>query len=391
MRLAVWWLTLASACYSPSPAIGVPCGDQDACPTGLVCAPTSGTCEHAGFDGGRQDADEVDAPDDAARDATFDAQAGCYGVGLISICPVAPITEALVLTTQTLHTGTSPLCLDYTGTSPGAFCVIAGTTVSSAVGTLVSTVGPRPLVIVSTSTMTIDGMIDVASHRSGGVIGAGANDAGCPASPASTGSSGGAGGSFGSAGGTGGSSQGTGAPAAAASIPTTVRGGCRGSTGAGLSPGGGGNGGGAIALIATQLEISGTVNASGSGGEGGSDLLDDSGGGGGGSGGMILLDAATITITASGRVFANGGGGGEGSGGNSGIPGADPMSPMIAAPGGSGAQLATGNGGPGSVGSGAGQSGISANRSGGGGGGGAGVIRVFPAQVLVGQVSPPAS
>jgi hypothetical protein len=124
-----------------------------------------------------------------------------------------------------------------------------------------------------------------------------------------------------------------------------------------------------------MMTISGTINASGSGGQCGN--IQHAGAPGGGSGGMIVLDSALINVPGSGKLFANGGGGGEGnSTGGQGRDGNDPVSPTAAATGGAGGS----NGGDGGVGSLGGDGSAppdnAANQDGGGGGGGgAGVIK----------------
>lgn len=77
-----------------------------------------------------------------------------------------------------------------------------------------------------------------------------------------------------------------------------------------------GGGGGALALVACRghVDIAGTLNAGGGGGEPGSAVEEGPivAGHGGGAGGLIALQGIEISVT--GRMFANGGGGGAGSG-----------------------------------------------------------------------------
>jgi hypothetical protein len=83
-----------------------------------------------------------------------------------------------------------------------------------------------------------------------------------------TNTSGGAGGSFGGTGGTGApAGGGTGGQPAAATTPTTLRGGCAGQNGAGGGGGARGRGGGAVYLIASSsITVTNAINASGSAG-----------------------------------------------------------------------------------------------------------------------------
>ena len=346
-----------------------------------------GGCGRAHFDvvrgdGGVDDAAIADGAD--AIDAMFAPDARlCFGAGLYSLCPAQPVTTSIVFgVSQTLDTDTSTLCGAYSG-APAGLCVIAAENLTVVATIEVMATGSRPLVLLATNTLAIEGAVDAASRR-GGLAGPGADPNTCGMTQAPTNKDGGPGGSFGGRGGAGGGAV----PAAlvVASPVTELRGGCRGREGAGGMQGVGGRGGGAVYLMAGQtLAITGVVNASGAGGTG---AIDTAGGGGGGSGGMIVLDAPSIVV--SGVVFANGGGGGEGAGNsNAGLPGDDPSTPLMRADGGSGGAGA-GDGGDGSAGNALDglSGGLSGSSEGGGGGGGAGVIRVFPAQSLGGTISP---
>jgi hypothetical protein len=395
-------VSLCVACYAPRPQPGAPCIDGN-CPAGLVCAAATQTCELE--DTGVRDAasdepaliDAVDAPPDIGTDGL-----ACYGAGVVSICPLSPPAAPLDVASSTiLDTDTSPLCIAYAGTSPGAFCVIAGTSVSVAAGATFNARGMRPLVVLSTGSIVVDGTVDVASRRAQ-PPGAGANPVVCAPGTAATGNAGGPGGSFGGSGGAGGAggvNDGAATPAGPTTAATMLRGGCRGGAGGGATAGMAGNGGGAMYLIGTTITINGTLNASGAGGE---PAMGPAGGSGGGSGGMIGLDAPTVLTGAMARVFANGGGGGEGGTDNKdGDQGDDPAMPTSTPNGGSGGANNGGNGGAGSraaiVGGSNGSNGGNCSAGpnedvdggGGGGGGGAGVIRVFPAQTLGGSVAPP--
>ena len=339
------------------------------------------TCEKAAIDSGI---------DTVPVDATPD---GCHGTGPVVVCPDAPITGQTQITISaptTLDTGTSTMCQPYhlaDGSADTRYCVVGAKSVIVTSGGRWAITGSRPLVVIATNTMTIDGTIDVASHR-GGLAGAGSNAPECVAGTAPMVTEGGPGGSFGGAGGAGGGTD-AGAPVPAApptGALTSLRGGCGGRPGSGANAGGPGRGGGALAVLAENLVLSGTINVSGASGFG-AGL--SSGGGGGGSGGMILLDAPSIVVGTAGQIFANGGGGGEGGGGsNGGNDGTDSTAPLTIGQGGGGNAGAGGNGGNGAAGTSAAGSGQNGSDSGGGGGGGAGVIRVIPTQTLGGAVSP---
>lgn len=386
---------MLAACFAPQPQPGAPCADGQ-CPSGLVCVAATETCERSAVDAPPVTTDASRSPVDASDPPDPpDAPPGlaCFGAGLVSICPSSPANTPVVLGTMQIDTDTSPLCVSYSGTSPGAFCVIAGSSVS--VPEAITAVGSRPLVLLATGSMTIDGTIDAASHR-GQPAGAGGNAMTCVAEAAATGLQGGPGGSSGTRGGTGGRSTGGGpGPAAsAANTVTTLQGGCAGGDGAGTQPGIRGSGGGAVYLIAgTAITINGTINASGAGGGPATEIA---GGGGGGAGGLIGLDAPSVVVGAAAQLFANGGGGGEGGTQNKdGNAGEDPPTPTAVANGGANASPKGGDGGDGAAGmldARSGQSGGACDKGpvgGGGGGGGAGVILVFPAQALGGSVSPP--
>lgn len=344
------------------------------------------TCEKEGADAAIPPIDALDI--DAIPN-------GCYGGGLFVVCPDQPITgqkNLTISTVQTLDTSTSTLCEPYhllTGPD-SSFCVIAQKSISIGILGRWNVTGAKPLVLIGAMSIGINGAIDVGSHRNG-TSGPGADPAACAAGGTPTLDAGGPGGSFGTTGGAGGPSDGQlPVPAAPATAkPANLRGGCPGTTGSGGNAGALGHGGGAIYLIADSIMLSGGINASGASGTG-AGL--SAGGGGGGSGGMIVLDAATINVTAGARIFANGGGGGEGGGGsNGGNDGVDSAGPAITGNGGGGNAGAGGDGGDGAFGTTAAQAGGNGADSGGGGGGGAGVIRVFPSQMLGGSISPPAT
>jgi hypothetical protein len=312
-----------------------------------------------------------------------DAQA-CFGT-IVKVCftilPVTPLT--LPMDNIMIDTSSLTMC-DQNSKQKDDYCVLAGTSVTLAANQSIRGFGTKPLVVVSTSTMDVQGTIDVSSNKSAppAGLGANANSSMCTDGTAAQGVAGAFGGSFGGKGGNGdtiGTDTGGIAATPLTALPMTLRGGCAGGTG-GASGGAGGPGGGAVALVAgTSINVAGKVNASGSGGHGGGETK--CGGGGGGSGGMIVLDAPTVTGT--GMVFANGGGGGQGGtlgGGHGGDDGHESMAPTDPPAGGK--NLTGGReGGPGGDGSfGTAPNGAAApdqaggNGGGGGGGGGAGFV-----------------
>jgi hypothetical protein len=352
----------------------------------------------------------------------------CVGKGLLgSLCLTRTPTSSVTLAGSTINTASTAAgnCTElHPQTGGPSLCIVAGTTVNIASGTTVRGIGPNPLVLFATQSIIIAGSLDVSTHSNetiGGTpaLGAGARSAvdcaaiGTDGQPGKLlnnndlGGGGAGGGSFGTAGGAGGTGGngniGHGNPVAGGAAGVVV-GGCPGGHGGDGSGGGGGglggNGGGAVYLLAGEsILISGTINASGSGGGAGIDgIFSSGGGGGGGAGGLIGLDAPRVLNN--GTLFANGGGGGGGGGSqsiNHGVAGGDPIVVQTAAKGGTGGGGGGGDGGDGSTGPVTGVVGKNSQNNskcaGGGGGGGAGVIRVFgvSASTIGGTVSPPAS
>jgi hypothetical protein len=309
----------------------------------------------------------------------------CYG-SMPTICVAAPSAPLEVTGVTTIDTDSVSCEPTLMGTGDG-LCVVAATSISIAATGVVRGTGARPLVLLSAGTITITGVLDVASRRLD-PAGAGRNFAGCMEGTAPAASGGGQGGSYRGAGGNGGTGvTGSGGIAAPADVFTVLRGGCAGARGGGSSGGAGGAGGGAVGLIATSITIDGLINASGAGGGGGVTAM--SGGGGGGSGGTIILDAASVAIGATGQVLAQGGGGGEGSGlTTTGAPGGESVVAGTPSVGGSGLSTSGGDGGAGAT-SGGGSGGASGTNGGGGGGGGTGATRTTATTIEgTGVISP---
>jgi hypothetical protein len=412
MRLRLCALLALSACYAPKVVGGAPCDpDGDSCPSGQRCEPVGS--EHFCTGGASGDAGSDDGePTDGART--------CLGARLLgSVClaqpPTAPLAFGAAATINTALTMPGH-CAEIRPQAGGpSLCLVTATTIDVPPNAVVRAIGPYPLVLLATGRITITGTLDVASHRldtldGKPVSGAGARTAlecnalgidGTNAANPNNGGGGAAGGSFAGTGGVGGNGRGgtaRGNPRPASTSSVLV-GGCPGGHGGGgaggFGGGVGGNGGGAIYLIAGDaITIVGKLNASGTGGDPGSDGGNSSGGGGGGgAGGMIGLEAARVEIA--GQVLANGGGGGGG-GGNMfdrpGSPGGDPMAPQTAATGGAGGDGGGGNGGAGSTAplvGGGGNAGNNTACGGGGGGGAGGIVHIYGTVTQAGMVSPP--
>ena len=323
--------------------------------------------------------------------AMGDAGLGCYGTGLVVVCPLAPPPPSYTITVPTpLDTNVGGNCTTVNGTNVTGTCVIIAESIE--ISSSVRGIGPRPIVFVATKELTITGAIDVASHRDS--QGAGVSTSVCANGAGPSGLGGGAGGSLSGQGGIGGNNNG-GSAGPALTTPTSLRGGCRGQGGGGpfgIGGDGGHGGGGFYAIAGMSMSIMGKINASGEGGRGAtlSVVAGGGGGGGGGSGGMIVLDAPTVVV--GGEMFANGGGGGGGSSGvENGGSGDDPASAQEMPDGGVNAAGA-GRGGRGSLGAmldgGAGSDRDVITTGGGGGGGGAGYIKIYGTPTVTGQVSP---
>jgi len=389
VRRSLACLVLGGCSFSLAPGIG---GDDG---SGAIDAP------------GDADAPAIDASlvDGSVDGPPADAAPNCFGAAPHIICTgAAPAgvlsqapTTALTLTylTSTCNTGE----IINPGNGGPEVCVHDYTSVSLNSISRIRAEGSRPLVILSSGDIQIDGAIEVV-----GDLAAGGSFPGCPTAPAGGssggGGGGGAGGSFRTTGGNGGDVSGGGsggdAVAGTATAPAFLRGGCPGGSGGnegGVTGGAAGRGGGAVYLLAAgRLVINGRVNASGAGGAHGGNGR--SGGGGGGSGGMIVLFGGTgITVDPGAQLWANGGGGGGGS--DAGNPGGDgTLSTGPGTPGAGGVGGASGatSGGAGNLATQPGASATNGNKAGGGGGGGGGWIEnASGGPITPGVFSPPAS
>jgi hypothetical protein len=361
----------------------------------VVVAYASGCGFDVEFGGSNTDGGIGDGSGSAIEDGGY----GCYGTGLVIVCPLTqpPPNYTVTVSTQ-FDTNVGGNCTTVNGSINNGPIQTACVVVAEDISVMADLrgIGPRPIVFVATKSMSIQGSIDVASHRDS--RGAGNSTTVCVNGVGPSGLGGGAGGAFGGEGGGGGNDENFvgGSTGPLSTPPTSLRGGCRGQGGAGAFGigGDGGHGGGVFYAIAgMQIDVTGVINASGEGGRGGTfgTVAGGGGGGGGGSGGMIGLDAAMIRV--GGQVFANGGGGGGGSSGfeNAG-GGKDPQGAQAVPEGGTNANGA-GRGGIGTaattLGGGAGEPRSAFGAGGGGGGGGAGHVQVYGTLVLDGPISPP--
>ncbi len=264
------------------------------------------------------------------------------------------------------------------------------------VGVTLTLEGARPVIFAVVGDAGIAGDIDA---RNGTGVSASCGVGGPGTDMGSGGGyKGGGGGGFGADGGVGGgaaSGRGAGGVTNGNEALTPLRAGCAG----GSSAGGGsaGEAGGAVQLsVAGSLDVTGRIGAAGRGGRGAA--TSGRGGGGGGSGGGVLLEANVLSLSASARITANGGGGGEGSGGSAGENGeAGRLDGSAVALGGDSFSMNGGNGGTGGAGTTAAANGLGGSNGGdgsGGGGGAVGRIRFNVAtctRAATAAVSPPAT
>ncbi len=267
---------------------------------------------------------------------TFDAGECDWGVGfdILNIGPCLPtgVTDPGIYLVAggdpgyVLDTTTGELSLD------GAVEATIGTVVVQSDGselfvvateefyisvdtTLVVT-GSRPLAIVATGLVQIEGWLSVSGQ--GAISGPSASCDGGDGQEFQASGGGGGGGGFATPGGNCGipdlgvEVQALGGVIAEDDDLVPLRGGCRGGNGHG-SLGDSGGAGGAIELVSgTIIKLPGVIRADGGGGGGGAGAGENGGGGGGGSGGAILLQAPTIQYDQGGFSVVGGGGGGGG-------------------------------------------------------------------------------
>jgi hypothetical protein len=357
---------------------------DQSCSSGFKFSDSSGTLSNTCV----TDSNDVDAQ--PGSDTSTSADNKCYGTGFGKVCFAPADAPAATLEINTALSTDGSMCSTKVVDAP-PWCVIAATDLTLDAGTIAVT-GSKPLVLVATGTLTVNGMLDAASHRMPAQAGPGHDPAAmCDAGTPPTGNGGGAGGSFGSVGGGGGdgNNQNNSGGTSGLVEGAAMRGGCLGQDGKAGAPadaGTGGFGGGAVYLIAgTEIIVSGAINASGASGSTGTN--NKGGGGAGGSGGLIGLDSQTVIATG-GFIFANGGGGGEGA--SAGNPGDNGNESINGAPAQGAGSHPGGDGGAGAAqGATVGDGGNSGD-GGGGGGGGVGAIRLYQATSITGGTVSPA-
>ena len=221
--------------------------------------------------------------------------------------------------TYTILSVNPPLLEGPTGTFVGAnspdnlVAVFAFSSIAVGPGMQIEVAGPRPVALLSHTTLLLQGTIAASAFEqfggpggAAGRSGSGLGPGGGMAAPPNTGYGGGGGG-HGAAGGKGGGELGGAGGVVNGNLLLSLQGGSAGGASGGGTPGGGG--GGAVEFGAVMsMTVEGTIVAEGGLGRGGS---------GGGSGGAVLLHAPTVTLGGvigvrggSGTTLTYGGGGG---------------------------------------------------------------------------------
>jgi hypothetical protein len=258
---------------------------------------------------------------------------------LPTICDQRLSGDPRSITTDATIDTTNPQNCSSVVMQPGGvdICVLRYSALTIEANRTLTVTGPRAVALVADDDLTIVGALDVSA-----IVNTNGPGGGVIVSGTCTGTKGGCGGAgYRTAGGSGGGTGATGNGGAKEPLPTqlaVLRGGtrCQGGSGAG----------GAATLISCRgtVNVPGLIDANGSGGYG--DVNDVQHGyyqaTGGNSGGTVVLQG--MTINATGRFYANGGGGGAG-GAGTGLNGEDGKRSAVAALGGVGGGAVGGNGG----------------------------------------------
>lgn len=356
-------------------------------------APTADAPNDVAFDA------PVDASSDALIDAPADAPPDASTFGDVDFMPTSEeyaasgnwtIGDDTTIDTSNLGGTTPPantelvLGMQDNGTQ---VAVLRARDFKVAAGDTLRVVGSLPLVIIADHDVSIDGTLDLGARTvtpgaGGSAPFGGMGVGGHGTSGGNNEDSGGGGGGFGGPGSIGGTGNNvaTGGTAGATYNAASLLGGSSGGGPPQLTgcTNKGGAGGGAILIYArNKLDVKGTINAGGGGGEAGLQCANNyRSGAGGGSGGLIYLQ--TPSLTGDGDLVANGGGGGGGTcsntnGGNANAT-AGGDGALTAATGGTGRGDCGANGGTGATQAAAPTSGTQVRINGGGGGGGLGRI-----------------
>lgn len=282
-----------------------------------------------------EDATDGAVADDAVSDASAATIVPLHVPGEVAGTGDVSIQSSMTINTTDLSIGsTLPAGVTFTAvvqTTGPEVAVLHVRTFTIGAPAVVRVIGLRPLIVIASGKIEIVGILDAGAQRDtpgagGYAIDAGPGKGGPGTHAGSFRDSGGGGGGFGTPGGMGGlggfgcSPFALGGAAGVAygnSTLTSLVGGAGGGTGYATScpslPAGAG--GGAVQLSsATDILISGKLNAGGGGGGAGlgNNCVQISAGSGGGSGGAIVLQAPSVSVA--GVIAANGGAGGSAGG-----------------------------------------------------------------------------
>ena len=365
--MRVVFLALLSACFSPSPQAGAPCGLMGECPDGLKCSPLK-TCEEPDFV----------CPDPVCDGdmllfcgETLACTYGCNADGVAHCFQLKPSNGVTVDLLDGAIADVAEADMDFNTddgsikitdsnnmlikevrpAGPGVINGIrfeerdgmgifaANSWTFGASSDDTDAAGNNAFVLMAKTTISVGAVVDAgANGTSGGPDGTSRNSSttggGCRgragrsnSGVGSTFGEGGGGGGGATVGGDGAASNQAGATGVGGAICSTapdtipLRGGNAGGDGGQSSANGGGGGGGAMMLVAMEsitIASGGAVAAPGAGGLSGTGAAGN-GGGGGGGGGAVLLEAPIVDLA--GAITANGGGGGAPTGGDDGVRG----------------------------------------------------------------------
>ena len=255
--------TTLAQCASFGLEMLYPCASDKVCDSTGACVPPQ--CDSS--------ADCTDPTKPVCVDR-FCVSQTCFGPEGWQACYVdLPSTQPDLATTIDTSVGSSDCQLapmSWTSAGQPDACFVVGTTIN--VPTDATVTGSRPIVLVATS-ISVVGMLDVASHNNLQTRGPASPSTQCkgfihaPMTVDSAGG-GGAGAAFMTLAGDGGKADnnlaaGGAAPGSDPSLPTKLRAGCDGQQGAtGLSTAGpSGVGGGAVYLLANTITVTGIINA----------------------------------------------------------------------------------------------------------------------------------
>src|SRR5262249_4075751 len=105
----------------------------------------------------------------------------CLGGAFLTVCLQSAPMGQMSLSSSVDTGGSMCVAIEVAISTSGAdkYCVLAGTRISIIAGANVRATGSKPLVLVASDSISVDGTLDVGSHRGLVQGGAGFNFAGC--------------------------------------------------------------------------------------------------------------------------------------------------------------------------------------------------------------------